>query len=101
VTYQLRIYTLVPETTDEFVRLWERDLVPLRAANSFTIVGAWEARERHEFTWIARWDGAGSFQDGERLYYEARERAALTWDPKDYIQSMDLRLFEAIEGFAA
>ena len=100
-TYQLRIYELVPETTEEFVRLWERDLVPLRTANHFAVVGAWRAPERNEFTWLVRWDGPGSFQDGERAYYEARDQANLQWDPKDYIASMDLRLMDAIEGHAS
>jgi hypothetical protein len=99
-TYQLRIYTLVAETAQEFVRLWERDLVPLRTATRFAVVGAWRAPERNEFSWLVRWDGPGSFQEGERIYYEARDRAALQWDPKDYIASMDLRLIEAIEGHA-
>ena len=100
MTYQLRTYVLVPETADEFVGLWERDLVPLREANSFAVVGAWRAPERNEFTWLVRWDGSGSFQDGERAYYTARDAAELTWDPKDYIASMDLRLVEAVEGHA-
>ncbi len=100
MTYQLRTYVLVPETADEFVRLWERDLVPLRQAHGFHVVGAWRAPERDEFAWLVRWDGAGTFQDGERGYLEARDRAGLGWNPKDYIESMDLRLIEAIEGHA-
>ncbi len=74
--------------------------MPLREANQFAVVGAWRAPERDEFTWLVRWDGAGSFADGERAYYEARDRAGMQWDPKDYIASMDLRLIEAIEGHA-
>jgi NIPSNAP len=98
--YQLRTYVLVPETAEEFVRQWERDLVPLRAATHFAVVGAWRAPERNEFTWLVRWDGAGSFEEGERAYYEARDKANLSWNPKDYIASMDLRLIEAIDGHA-
>ena len=101
MTYQLRTYVLVPETAEEFVSRWERDLVPLRQANQFSVVGAWRAPERNEFTWLVRWDGPGTFAEGERVYYEARQRANLEWDPKkDYIASSDLRLVEAIEGHA-
>jgi hypothetical protein len=98
--YQLRSYVLFPETEDEFVSLWERDLVGLREANHFKVIGAWRAPERHEFTWLVRWDGEGTFDEGQSAYYAARDQAGLEWDPKDYIASMDLRLIEAIAGHA-
>jgi hypothetical protein len=99
-TYQLRSYVLVPETEEEFVSRWERDIVRLREACQFKVIGAWRAPERHEFTWLVRWDGVGSFEDGERAYYEARDADNMSWDPKDYIAQMDLRLIEGIEGHA-
>jgi heme-degrading monooxygenase HmoA len=100
MTYQLRIYTLKPQSEEEFVQRWRRDLVPLRTANGFTVVGAWRSPEEHGFVWLVRWDGPGSFAEGERAYYAARDRAGLDWNPSDYLASMDLRLLEALDGFA-
>jgi hypothetical protein len=100
MTYQLRIYTLAPGTEEEFVALWRRDLVPLRTRMRFEVVGAWRRPAEHEFTWLVRWTGEGSFADGERAYYEARDQAGLTWNPKDYITDMQLREMKAVDGFA-
>ena len=99
--YQLRIYRLRPETADEFAELWRRDIVPLRIEVGFAVVGAWRRPEENEFVWLVRWDGQGSFQEGDSRYYASPGRAALAWDPADYIESMDLRVLGAVEGFEA
>ena len=99
VRYQLRIYRLKPETADEFVELWRRDIVPTRRKLGFGVVGAWRRAEGSEFIWMVRWDGQGSFDEGESAYYASPERAAMTWDPADYIASSQLRVIGAVEGF--
>jgi hypothetical protein len=101
VRYQLRIYRLVPATADEFVELWRRDIVPLRIETGFSVVGAWRRPEENEFVWLVRWDGQGSFQEGDDLYYRSPGRAALEWDPADYLESSELRVLGAVEGFDA
>ena len=99
--YQLRIYRLKPETADEFVELWRRDIVPLRREMGFAVVGAWRRPEDNEFVWLVRWDGQGSFQEGNDLYYRSPGKAAMSWDPADYIESSELRVMAAVEGFEA
>ena len=99
--YQLRIYRLRAATAEEFVALWQRDIVPLRRSMGFSVVGAWRRPEAGEFVWLVRWDGEGSFADADRRYYDSPGRAALTWDPGDYLESSELRVLGAIEGFEA
>lgn len=99
--YQLRIYRLRPETADEFVELWRRDIVPLRDEFGFSVVGAWRRPEENEFMWIVRYDGQGTFQEAEDSYYASPGRKQMTWDPADYLQASDLRMFSGVEGFEA
>ena len=99
--YQLRIYRLKPDTADEFVERWRRDIVPLRVKMGFAVVGAWRHFDDNEFVWMVRWDGQGSFEEGEGAYYASPGRAEMTWDPSDYIESSQLRVMGAVEGFEA
>lgn len=91
--HQLRIYKVEDGRLDDFLTLWREHVVPARAAYGFVVVGSFVNREEHEFAWIVRVDG--DFAAADARYYESPERAALPWDPKEVLTSVELRMLEA------
>ena len=91
--HQLRIYTIQDGRLDDFLTLWREHVVPARAAHGFEVVGSFVNRGKREFAWIVRVDG--DFAAAEARYYESPERAALPWDPKEALESAELRMLEA------
>lgn len=91
---QLRIYTLHPETADEFVALFHRELVPLRATHGYTLDGAWLADDRTRFVWVTSHDCPDGWEAAEKAYYESPERSSIPFDPGDFIVSMDISMVQ-------
>lgn len=92
---QLRIYTIKPGLLDEFTAFWRAEIVPLRQGFGFAVDGAWSDVETSTFAWIASHD---DFDAAAAAYYASPDRAALTHDPAEYIDAMDLRMVEAVAG---
>ena len=92
--HQLRIYTVAPGRLDDFLALWRDHVVPARRAHGFEVVSAYVNRETSEFSWVVR--HPDDFAAADERYYASPERAALPWDPKDALTSVELRMFEAV-----
>ena len=97
----LRTYQLNPGTFDEFYTYWKDNIVPAREANGFTILSAWRDVEANEFIWVVRWNGDGSFEDGDAAYYDSPERSKLPKSFGQYIASSKVRMVETLDPFVA
>jgi hypothetical protein len=80
---QVRVYRIEEGKLDAFVDEWRRQIVPLRRAFGFEILGAWSSREDDTFVWVV--GHAGDFAEADRAYYASAERAALHPDPARHI----------------
>ncbi len=92
--HQLRIYKIREGRLDDFLTLWREHVVPARAAYGFEVVASFVNREKPEFAWIVRAAGEDGFAAAEARYYASPERTALPWDPKDAIDTVELRMLE-------
>jgi hypothetical protein len=97
--HQLRVYNVKPGRTDEFVEGWKEHFVPTRLELGFTVAGAWTVPATGEFIWIPQWNGAGSYEDGEKAYYESPQRQAVTWSPREILNSVDTKVMAPVPGF--
>lgn len=95
--YQLRTYRMKPDMMSEFVERWRDDLVPLRRAQGFEVLGAWTNTSENEFVWlIAAGDSRLSFVERETAY--TASRAEIDFDPKRYIESVvGVRMVEPLD----
>lgn len=91
--HQLRIYKIEDGRLDDFLTLWRDHIVAARAAHGFEVVASFVNREEREFAWIVRADG--DFAAADARYYAGPERAALPWDPKEALESVELRMLDA------
>ena len=96
--YQLRTYTMKPGLMDEFIENWRRYFVPTREAHGFTIVGSWINHEAYEFIWLVSYAGPEGYTAAEDVYLASAERAAIPWDPKPYIEKMELRILDPVKS---
>jgi len=94
--HQLRVYQLKPGRLDAFLSLWHEHVVPARRACGFEVEGAWVNAEADEFAWVVRYTGADGFAAADERYYASPERAALPWDPRDALDAVELRMFDAV-----
>jgi hypothetical protein len=85
----LRIYTIRPGELDEWLAEWRENVVPLRRAAGFEVLGAWTTEEAPEepatFTWLLGYDGPGDLDAANAAYYDSPERQALDPDPARHI----------------
>ncbi|GAA4934643.1 hypothetical protein GCM10023224_14040 [Streptomonospora halophila] len=88
-TVQLRTYTVREGLLDEWVQRWREEIVPLRLRFGFTLGHAWIDRERNQFIWTISYEGEQSFEERNREYWNCPERAAMSLDPKDYLEATD------------
>jgi hypothetical protein len=91
---QLRIYTLAPDTAEEFVANFRRELVPLRDRYGFSVDCAYLADDRTRFTWVTSHDCPDGWETAERTYYDSPERASISFKPGDYILAHDVTMVE-------
>jgi hypothetical protein len=82
--YQLRDYRITAGAMDRWVAEWREQVVPLRTAAGFTVVGAWANPETDRFVWILAHDG--DFEEEDRAYYASSARAAVSPDPARLIE---------------
>jgi hypothetical protein len=80
--YELRLYTVKPGEMDEFVAEWRENVLPLRRAAGFELVGAWQT-EDDRFAWILGYDG--DFDAADAAYYESDTRRAVHPDPARHL----------------
>jgi hypothetical protein len=77
--FQLREYTIEAGRLDDFVREWRELVLPLRAAQGFSVLGPWVERETSRFVWVLGYDG--DIRAADQAYYSSAERAAMDPDP--------------------
>ena len=92
--HQLRVYRIKAGRMDDFLALWRDHVVPARQACGFQVISGYVNRETAEFAWIVRYTGDEDFAAGDERYYASPERAALPWDPRDALESVELRMLE-------
>ena len=56
---------------------------PIRTEAGFEIVGAWSSPETNRFVWIVAHEG--DFEEADRIYYAAPDRAQLSPAPARFI----------------
>jgi hypothetical protein len=93
---QLRIYTLVPATAEEFVAHFHRELVPLRVRYGFSLDAAYLAEDRTRFTWVTSHDCPDGWDVAEKTYYDSPERTGISFKPADYIVEHDVSMVEPV-----
>jgi hypothetical protein len=76
--YQLRIYGLLPGHADDFASEWAEQVVPLRLAHGFEVVGGFVTEDGDRFVWVV---GHEDFEAADAAYYASPERAAMDPDP--------------------
>jgi heme-degrading monooxygenase HmoA len=86
VTTQLRTYTTRPGHLDDWSRLFQEKIRPLRAARGFRDDRAWRIPERDQFVWIVSVDGSREdFDAMEKAYYADDAHLPLDEEAKDYL----------------
>ena len=91
---EVRIYTMKPGKLDDFIEIFQRDIMPTSAAYGVRIHAAWLNREQNEFVWVR------SYDDEETLerYSNSPERARYTPSTQLCLESMEVRTVENLFG---
>lgn len=95
--YQLRTYRIEPGRMDDFVSVWRSEVVPLRRAKGFDVLGAWVMEEENRFVWIISYEGPLSFEKADRSYYDSDERKRLEPDPAQWIVESEHHVMRRVE----
>jgi hypothetical protein len=78
---QLRIYTMQLGGLDEWARLFQEVVLPLRASMGFRIK-AWKVPERNQFVWLVERDGTvQEFEAADKAYYAERNSKFPAYGP--------------------
>jgi hypothetical protein len=84
--YQVRRYRVREGCMDAFTTLWREQIVPLREAMGFVVVGGWVLPETFEFVWIV---GHEDMEVASADYYNSPARAALSPSPGSLLETVD------------
>jgi NIPSNAP protein len=95
-TTQLRTYTMREGSQEEWLRRWWEQVVPLRRAFGFEIIGAWLDAERSQFFWVLAYEGPETFEEVNDRFWASPEGVALGRDTDEYILSWEMRTVEQI-----
>jgi hypothetical protein len=79
--WQLRIYRAKTGKLDEFVSEWREQVLPLRKAKGFDVLGPW-VTEDDRFVWIV---GHADLAAADDAYYASLERSAIDPDPARHL----------------
>lgn len=94
---QLRIYTVNKGKLDEFVKVWVKQVCPLRLKQGFKIDGAWAIKDNNQFVWILSYDGPEDWKAKQVAYYDSAERKAMSPDPSQYIARIEEYFITQVE----
>jgi hypothetical protein len=95
---QLRIYTIKPGMMDEWLKLFNDQLVPIHRDQNIRLDGVWVNTEADEFVWIR------SFKDEEEMasqvdhYTASPARKALGDQPGNYIVKTEVRILRSVDA---
>jgi hypothetical protein len=93
---QLRTYTINKGALEQFVAEWRGQLVPLREKLGFTVLEAYTVPATNQFVWVMGYDGALSWEDADRAYFESPERKAMDPNPGRLIARMEHEFIERV-----
>jgi len=88
---QLRMYRVKDGELDAWIDEWRTNVLPLRRAAGFEVVGPWVDREEQLFVWVV---GHDAFESADEEYYASPERAALDPDPTRHLAETRTWLLE-------
>jgi hypothetical protein len=91
VRFQLRMYRVKPDEMDEWIGEWRENVLPLRRAKGFTVLGPWVRREEDLFVWLV---GHEDLESANEAYYTSPERAALDPDPARHLAETNAWILE-------
>jgi hypothetical protein len=96
---QLRIYKIKPGRLDDWVEAWRAEVVPLREAGGFRILGAWTNEADSEFVWLVEGGGDGrTFAEADAAYMEARAAHTFGNDPGQYAEGLvGIRMLKPVD----
>ena len=94
-TIQLRRYTLVDGTYDEFIEWWRETITAVRTGAGFAIEFGYGIRESNEFVWAVSTPGdVEAFLAIERAYLASDARAGAFEGVPDHIAARDVRFVD-------
>jgi hypothetical protein len=96
--HQLRIYKIEDGHLDSWIEAWKAEVIPLRYANGFEILGAWKNEADSEFVWlVAAGDDDVAFEDVDAAYHETRAAHAFQNDPAQFTESQEIRMVTPVD----
>jgi hypothetical protein len=90
--WQLRLYRAKAGELEAFVREWREQVLPLRRAKGFDVLGPWVS-EDNRFVWIV---GHENLQAADAAYYESPERESIDPDPARHLAETEHLLLEEV-----
>lgn len=78
---------------DAFLEVFDR-VVEARRAHGFEIEGVWYSRESGRFVWVVGFEGDVSFEDAVTRYYDSDMRKAISPNPLDFLDEVELTMVE-------
>ncbi len=82
---QIRIYTINRDKMDDFVKVWQEGVAPIRRKVGFEILGAWVIQATNQFVWLIGYDGPEEWAVKDQEYFNSPERKRLKPDPASLI----------------
>ncbi len=92
MTFQLRMYTVAAGALDQWLREWREQVLPLRRAAGFEVLGPWIVRAESLFVWIL---GHEDFAAADAADDGSPERGALEPDPARHLVEVRTWLMES------
>jgi hypothetical protein len=92
--YRLRIYEIRSGEMEAWIDEWSRQVVPLRHARGFEVVGGWRGDDDRTFVWIAGYEG--DFASADAAYYNSVERALIYPDPARHVERAEERVLRRV-----
>jgi hypothetical protein len=96
--FELREYAIVDGRLDDFVREWTKQVLPLRVAAGFSVLGPWVARDSGRFVWLLGYDG--DLRSADAAYSRSPERRSVDPDPGRLVVETQETMLEAPEADA-
>jgi hypothetical protein len=93
---QLRIYTVDPATSEEWVARFYEHIVPLREQHGFIVEWSLLSEDSARFAWLVSHEDGDNWEAAEATYYASPERSAVPFSPGDYISAHDVTMVRPV-----
>ena len=91
---EVRIYTMHPGKLDDFIEVFENDIMPTSAKYGVRIHAGWRNDAKNEFVWVRSYDDEATLE----RYSNAPERALYHPKTQECIAAQDIRIVEPVVG---